>query len=94
MHALWISTLVVAVAEIGDKTQLLSLVLAARYRRPWPIVAGIALATLLNHAAAALATRRYDSTELFGARNVILIRHAGQDYVLRVTRNGKLILTK
>ena len=53
MHALWISTLVVAVAEIGDKTQLLSLVLAARYRRPWPIVAGIALATLLNHAAAA-----------------------------------------
>lgn len=44
--------------------------------------------------AAALATRRYDSTELFGARNVILIRHAGQDYVLRVTRNGKLILTK
>lgn len=44
--------------------------------------------------ATALALRRYESTELFGARNVILIRHAEQDYVLRVTRNGKLILTK
>ena len=44
--------------------------------------------------AAPLATRRYDSNELLGARNVILIRHAEQDYVLRVTRNGKLILTK
>jgi len=43
----------VAVAEIGDKTQLLSLVLAARFRRPWPIVAAIAVATLLNHAMAA-----------------------------------------
>ena len=35
--------------ELGDKTQLLALVLAARYRRPWPIVAGIFVATLLNH---------------------------------------------
>lgn len=41
-----------ALAEVGDKTQLLSLVLAARFRRPWPIVAGILAATLLNHAAA------------------------------------------
>lgn len=40
------------------------------------------------------ATRRYESQELFGTRNVILIRHAEQEYVLRVTRNGKLILTK
>lgn len=38
---------------MGDKTQLLSLVLAARYRRPWPILAGIAIATLANHALAA-----------------------------------------
>ena len=53
MQALWISTLAVAIAEIGDKTQLLSLVLAARYRRPWPIIAAIALATVLNHALAA-----------------------------------------
>jgi putative Ca2+/H+ antiporter (TMEM165/GDT1 family) len=47
-----ISTGTVALAEIGDKTQLLALLLAARYRRPWPIVAGILVATLLNHALA------------------------------------------
>jgi len=52
MEALLVSTGLVALAEIGDKTQLLSLVLAARYRRPWPIIAGILAATLLNHAAA------------------------------------------
>ncbi len=48
-----LSTGVVALAEIGDKTQLLALLLAARYRRPWPIIAGILVATLLNHALAA-----------------------------------------
>jgi putative Ca2+/H+ antiporter (TMEM165/GDT1 family) len=48
-----ISAGTVALAEIGDKTQLLALLLAARYRKPWPIVAGILLATLLNHALAA-----------------------------------------
>ena len=52
LEAFLVSTGIVAVAEIGDKTQLLSLVLAARYRRPLPIVAGILLATLLNHALA------------------------------------------
>ena len=46
------STSVVALAEIGDKTQLLSLILAARYRKPLPIVFGILAATLLNHAMA------------------------------------------
>lgn len=51
--ALLISTLIVTLAEIGDKTQLLALVLIARYRQPWPIVWGILLATLLNHAMAA-----------------------------------------
>lgn len=49
---LW-STGVVALGEMGDKTQLLALVLAARFKRPWPIVAGIAVATLANHALAA-----------------------------------------
>jgi putative Ca2+/H+ antiporter (TMEM165/GDT1 family) len=49
MEPLLVSTGLVAIAEIGDKTQLLSLVLAARYRRAWPIVAGIFVATLLNH---------------------------------------------
>jgi putative Ca2+/H+ antiporter (TMEM165/GDT1 family) len=53
MEALLVSTLAVAVAEIGDKTQLLSLLLAARYRRFWPIAAGILVATLANHALAA-----------------------------------------
>ena len=48
---LW-STGVVALGEMGDKTQLLALVLAARFRRPWTIVAGIAVATLANHALA------------------------------------------
>lgn len=52
MEALFFSTLVVALAEMGDKTQLLALVLAARFRRPWPIVWGILLATVLNHALA------------------------------------------
>ena len=55
MDALLISTLTVALAEIGDKTQLLALLLAARYRRPWPIVAGILAATLVNHALSAWA---------------------------------------
>lgn len=48
------STLVVALAEIGDKTQLLSLLLAARYKKPLPIIAGILVATLVNHALAGL----------------------------------------
>jgi putative Ca2+/H+ antiporter (TMEM165/GDT1 family) len=52
MEAFLVSTGVVALAEIGDKTQLLALVLAARYRKPWPIVLGIFVATILNHALA------------------------------------------
>jgi len=52
LQALLVSTGTVALAEIGDKTQLLALLLAARFRRPWPIVAGILVATLLNHALA------------------------------------------
>jgi putative Ca2+/H+ antiporter (TMEM165/GDT1 family) len=53
MEAFILSTLAVVLAEIGDKTQLLALTLAARYRRPWPIVAGILVATLANHTLAA-----------------------------------------
>jgi len=53
LESLLISAGVVAIAEIGDKTQLLAMVLAARYRRPVPIVLGILVATLLNHALAA-----------------------------------------
>jgi Ca2+/H+ antiporter, TMEM165/GDT1 family len=55
MEALLLSTAVVALGEIGDKTQLLALVLAARFRKPWPIIAGILVATLANHALAGYA---------------------------------------
>jgi putative Ca2+/H+ antiporter (TMEM165/GDT1 family) len=48
-----VSTGVVALGEMGDKTQLLALLLAARYRKPWTIVAGILVATVANHAGAA-----------------------------------------
>lgn len=54
MEPFLIATGVVALAEMGDKTQLLSLLLAARYRRPAPILLGIAVATVLNHALAAV----------------------------------------
>lgn len=53
MEAFFTSTVLVAIAEIGDKTQLLSFVLAAKLQRPYPIMAGIFVATLLNHALAA-----------------------------------------
>lgn len=53
-EAFFTSTAVVALAEIGDKTQLLAIVLATRFRRPWPVVGGILAATLANHFLAAL----------------------------------------
>lgn len=52
MEAFLVSTGIVTLAEMGDKTQLLALVLAVRFRQPWPIVWGILVATLLNHALA------------------------------------------
>jgi len=55
MEAFLISTGVVALAEIGDKTQLLALVLAAKFRKPVPIILGILVATLANHALAGAA---------------------------------------
>src|ERR1700737_2463932 len=51
MQSFLVSTSVVGLAEIGDKTQLLSLVLAARYRKPVPIILGVLTATLINHGA-------------------------------------------
>lgn len=50
MEAFLISTGIVALAEIGDKTQLLAFILAAKFRKPWPIITGILAATLANHA--------------------------------------------
>jgi putative Ca2+/H+ antiporter (TMEM165/GDT1 family) len=55
MEAFLVLTMVVGLAEIGDKTQILSLILAARFRRPVPIIFGILFATIANHAAAGLA---------------------------------------
>lgn len=52
LEAFLVSTGIVALAEMGDKTQLLSLLLAARFRRPLPIILGILVATLVNHAVA------------------------------------------
>jgi putative Ca2+/H+ antiporter (TMEM165/GDT1 family) len=49
MEALLVSTGIVALAEIGDKTQLLAFILATKFRRPLPIVLGILVATLVNH---------------------------------------------
>ena len=53
LEAFLVSAGVVALGEMGDKTQLLAILLAARFRKPWPIVAGILVATLANHAGAA-----------------------------------------
>ncbi len=53
MEAFLVSTGIVALAEIGDKTQLLAFLLAARFRKPLPIILGILVATLVNHACAA-----------------------------------------
>lgn len=54
VEAFLISTGVVALGEMGDKTQLLAILLAAKFRRPWPIIAGIFIATLVNHGLAGL----------------------------------------
>jgi putative Ca2+/H+ antiporter (TMEM165/GDT1 family) len=53
MESFLVSTGLVAIAEIGDKTQLLALLLAARFRKPAPIIGGILVATIANHALAA-----------------------------------------
>ena len=55
MEAFLVSAGIVALAEMGDKTQLLSLLLAARFRKPWPIALGILVATLANHGLAGAA---------------------------------------
>ena len=66
MEALIVSIGIVALAEIGDKTQLLTLVLAARYKKAWPIIAGIFVATVVNHGIA-------------GAIGAWLMRNIGPD---------------
>ena len=61
MEAFLLSTMVVGLAEIGDKAQILSLMLAARFLRPLPIIFGIFFATIANHAAAGLAGTYFGS---------------------------------
>ncbi|HWL47250.1 MAG TPA: TMEM165/GDT1 family protein [Sphingomonadaceae bacterium] len=61
MEAFLTATAIVALAEIGDKTQLLAIVLATRFRRPAPIILGILLATIANHFIAAYAGSRVAS---------------------------------
>lgn len=53
LEAFFVSTVTVAIAEMGDKTQLLAIILAARFRQPMAVIAGIFAATILNHALAA-----------------------------------------
>ena len=55
MEIFFASTLLVAVAEIGDKTMLLAILLATRFKKPLPVIAGIFAATMANHALAAWA---------------------------------------
>jgi Ca2+/H+ antiporter, TMEM165/GDT1 family len=54
MQAFFVSLVAIFVSEIGDKTQILAMVLAARFQRAWPIVLGIAVATLANHTLAGI----------------------------------------
>jgi putative Ca2+/H+ antiporter (TMEM165/GDT1 family) len=61
VEAFLISTMVVGLAEIGDKTQILSMILAARFHRPIPIILGIQFATIANHATADLAGTLFGS---------------------------------
>ncbi|MBT2185727.1 TMEM165/GDT1 family protein [Sphingobium nicotianae] len=72
MEALLTSTAVVALAEIGDKTQLLAILLATRFRKPVPIILGILVATLANHACAAF----------LGARVASLLQSAWFSYAI------------
>src|SRR5262250_1192521 len=81
MESLLISAGAVAVSEIGDKTQLLALLLASRFRKPVPIILGILVATALNHAAAGLAgawlVRVLDPGVLRIALGVLFVAMAG-----------------
>ncbi len=79
MEAFFVATGLVALAEIGDKTQLLALLLAARWRRPWPIAWGILAATVVNHA-------------LAGAFGAVLARWAGPDALRWVLGLGFLAM--
>ncbi len=67
MEAFLVSTGIVALAEIGDKTQLLAFLLTAKFRQPLPIVSGILIATLANHGIAATLFALLGLATLFSA---------------------------
>ncbi|MFO7705064.1 MAG: TMEM165/GDT1 family protein [Halopseudomonas sp.] len=81
MEAFLVATGIVALAEIGDKTQLLALLLVLRFRRPWPIVLGIFVATVANHALAGalgqLVSNLLSDTWLYGLLAISFIAVAG-----------------
>ena len=81
MESLFVSTGVVALAEIGDKTQLLAFLLATRFKKPLPIIAGILVATILNHSLAgalgAWITATLSPEVLRWRRGLAFIRMAG-----------------
>lgn len=54
MESFFVSTGIIALAEIGDKTQLLAFILAARFKKPVPIILGILVATIVNHSLAGM----------------------------------------
>ena len=105
MHEFLVSTGVVALAEIGDKTQLLAFMLAARFKKVWPIVLGILCATLVNHglagAVGALAARLIDAGILrwllglsfIGMAVWTLIPDRIDDDQSTATRNGVFVAT-
>jgi putative Ca2+/H+ antiporter (TMEM165/GDT1 family) len=80
MRAIVSSFLLVAISEMGDKTQLLALSLAARFRRPWLVMAGILTATIANHALASLVgswvAERVPERVMAGALAVLFIAFA------------------
>lgn len=83
MQTLLVSTGGVALAEVSDKTQLLAFILAARFKKPLPIILGIFAATMVNHGLAAArgldqAQRRAGSAAL-GARPIVY-RHSAWDH--------------
>jgi Ca2+/H+ antiporter, TMEM165/GDT1 family len=77
MEAFLVSTGIVALSELGDKTQLLAMVLAARFRQPVPIILAILVATLANHALAGLAGTWLGSIGGGWMRWIVAISFAG-----------------
>lgn len=96
MEAILNSFFLVFAGEMGDKTQLLSLVLASRYKRPWTILAGVFVATLLNHAFASWAggfvASRFNPETLKWSLALIFFAFAG--WILIPDKEGELHTAK